>query len=341
MQSIEISHVTLPKGAVELPTFGGPGPVSMVSINSGSAFTITGWPEIACGAVLAVGGYLVMSPASLAAAAVIGAPPWVAPAVGLLSAALGLYLGADGLSAVRHKRGTDSRARAMPDKPWLWDHEWREDGIGGDTGGEIAKAFGFALFALVFLLPLHWAVLKVKGLPWVVGFGAVIFDVVIVGVTVHGVNLIRMRRRYGTSWLHFRRFPFRTGEKLEASVDATRGMSELPSLNATLRCVQERYEIRGRTSSNKQFEVVRYELWSASERVDRSAGGAFNFEFNIPADAPSSALHERPSRYWELVVAGDDVPGVDYHARFLVPVYRGRESGSATTSSAPPASPRR
>lgn len=325
MQSIEISHVTLPKGAVELPSLSGTGRVTMASINAGGAFTITGWPEIACGVVLAVAGYVVMSPAFLAAANVIGAPPWASPAVGLLSAALGLYLGADGLAGLRHKRTTDSRARAVPDKPWLWEHEWRQDGIGSDTGGEIAKAFGFALFALVFLLPLHWAVLMVKGLPWVVGFGVVIFDIVIVGITGHGVNLIRMRRRYGASWLHFRRFPFRTGEKLEATLDATRGMSDVPSLNATLRCVQERYEIRGRTARNRELEVVCYALWSASARVDRSAGGAFNFEFEIPADAPSSALRERPSRYWELIVASDDLPGVDYHARFLVPVYRGRQ----------------
>jgi hypothetical protein len=212
----------------------------------------------------------------------------------------------------------------MPDKPWLWDHEWRQDGIGADTGGEIAKAFGFAVFALVILLPLHWAVVVVKELPWVVPVGVVIFDVVIVAVTAHGVRLIRMRRRYGASWLHFRRFPFRTGERLEATLDATGGMSELPCLNATLRCVQERFEVRGRTSSDKELEVVCYALWSVSARVDRSPGGAFNFEFDIPTDAPGSSLRERPSRYWELVVASDDVPGVDYQARFRVPVYRGQ-----------------
>jgi hypothetical protein len=324
MKSIEISHVTLPNGAVELPSLSGPGPVTMASINADSAVTITGWPEIACGVLLAVGGYFTMSPAVLGAANVIGAPRWVAPAIGLISAALGLYLGADGLIGLRHKRATDNRAREMPDKPWLWDHEWREDGIGGDTGGEIAKAFRFALFSLVFLLPLHWAVVKVKELPWVVGVGLVLFDLVIVAVTVHGVNLIRMRRRYGASWLHFRRFPFRTGARLEATLDATHGMSALSSLNATLRCVQERYELRARTTSSRQLEVVCYALWSASARVDRTAGGAFNFEFEIPADAPSSALRERPSRYWELIVASDDVEGVDYHARFLVPVYRPR-----------------
>ena len=323
MKIIEISHVALPVGAIELSALSGPGPLAGAAINAGNAITVTGWPEIACGLALAVAGGAVMELASLGALNVIGLPAWVIPSVGLLFAALGLYITADGASGLRDQRATAERARSMPDQPWLWDHKWREDGIGGDTGAEMAKAFGFALSALVFLLPLHWALVVVKGIPWVVGFGVVIFDIVIVGVTAHGVRLIRMRRRYGASWLRFRRFPFPTGARLEATLDATR-MSNLSSLNATVRCVQERYELRGRTDSNRNLQVVCYALWSASARVDRSAKGTFDFEFDIPADAPGSALREQPSRYWELIVASDDVPGVDYQARFLLPVYRRR-----------------
>ena len=323
MKVIEISHVALPNNAVELATLSGPGPV-LGAMNSGGAITITGWPQIACGLLLTLAAGVAMDSGVFGAMNLVGALAWVMPAVGPLLAAFGLYVTADGASGLREQRATAERARAMPDKPWLWDHKWREDGIGGDTGSEIGKAFGFALFALVFLLPLHWVVVVVKGIPWVVGFGVVIFDLVIVRVIAHGVGLIRMRRRYGAAWLHFKRFPFSTGGRLEATLDATHGMSELPSLNATLRCVQERYELRGQTNGNRNLQVVCYALWSASSRVDRSAGGAFNFEFDIPADAPGSALSEQPARYWELIVASDDVPGVDYQARFLVPVYRHR-----------------
>lgn len=324
MKSIEISHVVLPDNAVELPSVIGPAPVAVASMSARSAVAITGWPEVAIGVVLAVAGCAVMASNVLGAPNVVGAPPWVIPAVGLLFAALGFYITADGVSGLRRKRTTEGQARATPDQPWLWDHEWRADGIGGDTGAEIGKAFGFALFALVFLLPFHWILFVAKGIPWVVGFGLVIFDLVIIAVVARGVRLVRMRRRYGASWLRFRRFPFRTGERLEATLDATGGRSDLPSLNATLRCIQERYEIRGQTQKNRNLQVVCYALWSASASVDRSAKGTFDFAFDIPADAPSSALGERPSRYWELIVASDDVPGVDYEARFLVPVYRGR-----------------
>jgi hypothetical protein len=42
--------------------------------------------------------------------------------------------------------------------------------------------------------------------------------------------------------------------------------------------------------------------------------------FPIPPDAPTTELGARPPRYWELELSAE-VPGVDFGARFLVPVY--------------------
>lgn len=318
-----LSDIALPDSAIELPGVSRSGAIAVGELNAGTAITLSGWPVIAFGVALAAAGCAALASAFLGAREVLGAPVWAIPAVGIFFAALGAHVTADGVAGLRHQRTADGRARATPDQPWLWDHAWREDGIGSDTSGEIARAFGFALLLLVLVPPLQWFLSGVKGLPWFIGFGLAIFDVVIVAVIARGVRLIRMGRRYGPSWLRFGRFPFRTGERLEATLDALEGRSELPSLNATLRCVQERYEMRGETRRNKNLRVVCYALWSASARVNRSAAGIFDFAFDIPADAPGSALSERPSRYWELVVASDDVPGVDYQARFLVPVYRG------------------
>ena len=64
--------------------------------------------------------------------------------------------------------------------------------------------------------------------------------------------------------------------------------------------------------------------WSATTTADRNRDGGFAFHFDVPADAASSALSERPARFWQLVVKSDDVRGVDYKASFLVPVYARR-----------------
>ena len=46
----------------------------------------------------------------------------------------------------------------------------------------------------------------------------------------------------------------------------------------------------------------------------------------VPPDAPGTSLVMRPPRYWELEVNAA-MPGVDYRAVFLVPVYAGWGKG--------------
>jgi hypothetical protein len=67
------------------------------------------------------------------------------------------------------------------------------------------------------------------------------------------------------------------------------------------------------------FEVYRDS--APAELVGAGAGRqALRVSFAIPADVPVTDLASRPCRYWELdVEAATD--GVDYGARFLVPVY--------------------
>jgi hypothetical protein len=46
-------------------------------------------------------------------------------------------------------------------------------------------------------------------------------------------------------------------------------------------------------------------------------------EWDLPNEADlTTALSQRPARFWELEVRAD-TPGVDYHSRFLLPVYAG------------------
>jgi hypothetical protein len=55
--------------------------------------------------------------------------------------------------------------------------------------------------------------------------------------------------------------------------------------------------------------------------IDAGSGiRALRIAFAVPADIPTTDLASRPCRYWEVDVdAATD--GVDYSARFLVPVY--------------------
>lgn len=293
---------------------------SVGSDSARSAVALTGVPAALFGvAFIAVGGFVVAR-VLVGGDAGAHAPAIIGLAIGAVFMLAGAYVAINGLLDIRRADYAAKQAAAMPEQPWVWDYPWRREGIGNDTRRQIARSLGFALFVAIFLTPFHWVGFFAPNAPLVFGIFALIFDLVVVGLLVRAVRLMLMRERYGASWLRFARFPFHPGEPLDVTLDGYGGLSGLPRLTGELQCIQERYEMRG-SGRDRGKQVVCYTLWSAATTVDRNRDGGFAFHFDLPPDALTSALSERPARFWQLVVNSDDVPGVDYKASFLVPVY--------------------
>ena len=307
-----MTSIEIPATAVELRT-----------TSPRSAFAMAGWPSVNYGTLFVLAGAGIGARAWFGGTAGMHAPRGIIAACGAIFALAGLYVAINGFADIRRQRATAQRAASMPGEPWWWDYPWRPDGIGNDTRREIVRALGFALFFVIFLTPFHWIGFFSPHPVPPFAVGALIFDCVVVAVLARAVRLTLMRRRYGASWLRFKRFPFHPGEPLEVSLDGYGGLSAMTRLTGTLRCVQERYETRG-TGRNRSTKVICYALWSATSVVERNRAGGFDFSFDVPSDVRTTALAERPARYWELAVNSDDVPGVDYAASFYVPVYEAR-----------------
>lgn len=307
--SMEMTGIVLPPGAVELRTW-----------SARSALPMSGGGAIPLGALFLAGGIGIIARATLGGMQGMHAPRGVVALAGVSFALVGLYILLVGIADRRRRAATAARRDAAPAEPWRWDHAWREDGIDADFGRDVARSFGAALFIAIFLPPFHWIGFFAPDRMLVFGIGALLFDGVIVWMVVRGVRAVMIRRRYGRSWLRFERFPFRPGQPLEASLDSFGELSLIPRLTATLRCIQERYEERG-SGKNRSTQVVCYALWSETKPVERDRKGFFRIAFDLPATASGCTLSERPARFWELELKSDDVPGLDYEARFLVPVY--------------------
>lgn len=302
--------------SIEIPS----GTASLRDASARSAIALTGWRAIGFGALFVVAGAGVIAGVTLGSAASVHGPRWVATAAGAIFLCAGLWVSGNGVADVLRKREASRAAALSPATPWSWDYHWHTDGIASQSAREIAGAFAIALFVALFALPIQWIGFAAKDAPRLFAVAAVVMDLIAVGLLARAVRLVLVRRRYGRSWLRFARFPFRAGERVELSLDSFGQLSLVPSLTATLRCVQERYETRS-DGRERTLEVVCYALWSATRTVEKNRKGFFEFAFDLPVTAPSTALSERPARYWELLLASGDVPGVDYSARFLVPVY--------------------
>ena len=93
-----------------------------------------------------------------------------------------------------------------------------------------------------------------------------------------------------------------------------------------MRFVEEQYETRG-SGKNRSQQVICYQRYHENRTLkgkDISPSGTLSLEWDLPNEAElTTSLSHRPARFWELEVKAD-TPGVDYHSRFLLPVYAGR-----------------
>ena len=151
----------------------------------------------------------------------------------------------------------------------------------------------------------------------------VVFDLVVLALIGQFFYNLGQFIKYGNSRLRFNSFPFYLGDKL--SVVLVGLPSQVNEVQMDLRFVEEQYEIRG-SGKNRSQRVICYQLYHENRTLkgkDISPSGTLALEWDLPGEPElTSALSHRPARFWELEVRAE-TPGVDYHSRFLLPVYTG------------------
>jgi len=237
---------------------------------------------------------------------------------------------------------------AHPAEPWLADHRWRREGITDDTAQQARRALvvGGLLTAVVsFLSSAALDAVEGPGL-FVVVTVLGLFMAISLGLVARGVYLVLRRSRHGLAELRFARFPFLLGEPLEVALLREPGAPRLDGLTATLACVVERWVEREETDHRDDSStrgrprrtLERREVWHAPRPVGLVHGERLPIRFELPAPggaAVGTALSEDPPRYWELSLHAD-LPGVDFGATFLVPVYEKAATAAARSPETPP-----
>ena len=293
----------------------------------GGATTVHGWPAVVLGTlVTGVGLGMAGAATGVIAPGAIkdgDAPGWIIALVGGIFAFAGVSALIHGVRGIGRMARVKRMRAAHPAEPWRWDHVWDERVARDDTASRARHFLVMALFIFAVLTPFHWIGFfgSKAALPF--GIVALFFDAIGVGLVAAAGYFALRRLKYGAGVARFAHFPFRRGAALELHVQAPRALPQHAVSTATLRCVQERYVTSGsgedRTTNVQCFEV--YRDTAPAELIGAGAGRqALRVSFSIPAGAPTTDLASRPCRYWEVdVEAATD--GVDYGARFLVPVY--------------------
>lgn len=240
----------------------------------------------------------------------------------------GVALGAlvHGIRELRRLRALRFAGDRDPEHPWLWEYPWNEAGIDDRMRTTWKRGVVIALFFILMLVPFH----VVAARAGVDGFGRTVlllFDVLFLILLVGISRQFAKGRQYGAVRLRFDEFPYRTGEPVKLTLVAGPWLRTASHVRAELRCIEDTWEKwdNGRLGQTRN-ELVAHELFLATADFDehelRQLGSnELPMRFDIPSDAPGSALSQQPARYWDLYVKAVSDVKPNYSGRFLIPVY--------------------
>jgi hypothetical protein len=290
-----------------------------------SRTTLHGWPAIVFGLAFFIAGLPILSigmgwmnyPQSS-----IHAPLWVIGVCGGLFSACGAWLMLHGASGLRRIWDMSHGKQQLEDRPWLWDYPWQAHGSTDNKFQEsLNSVAALAVFGL-FLAPFNWIafVSNYGGVFWQLLTG--LFDVIIlVGVGSYLFKNIGQYLTFGNGRVSFQDFPFFLGQGMAITVE--RLPVNIIEVQLDLRCIAEAYEIRKRGTKRESI-VVCYQIYHDTQTIRGeliNESGQLKCAWNLPDDKHlTSTPSERPAKFWELEVTGAR-PGMDFHSRFLLPVY--------------------
>ena len=215
------------------------------------------------------------------------------------------------------------RAQAEhPAEPWLWREDWAQGHIPGSMRSGMVAAWVFAVVWNMVSMPIL-VFLPQQAAKKPIAYLGLVFPVVGVLLLVRAIRLALAYREFGRTYFEMTPVPGVIGGELKGMIQARFPRAPEHGIQLRLSCVNR--VTSGSGDSRNTWEHI---LWrgeanlSPAQMYPGPAGTSIPVNFRIPWDAQPTATRS-PSDVilWQLDALAD-VPGVDYHDVFEVPVFR-------------------
>jgi hypothetical protein len=271
----------------------------------------------------------------------LGAPPgtqtfWFPLMFGVIFCGIGfglMYLALTGSKRyARQHRLQDEH----PNEPWLWRADWAAGRAKSRTEGNMVLSWVGAIFwnliswpVAIFALP---AAVKQKGPA---AYFMLLFPAIGILLLVYSIRRTIAFFEFGKTCFEMASVPGVIGRELKGSIQAR--FSHSPDHGVTLRLSSvHKYE----TGSGNDRTTHENILWRDEAELNPGQlcpgpnGTTIPVAFKIPSDAqPTEKLGPRDEFLW-LLEATANVPGIDYHDVFEIPVFRTAQSPTGTDAAA-------
>ena len=283
----------------------------------------------------ALGGLAAMSQAIRMATSTNGNPQyWVVALFGLVFTSIGCGLI---FVAFYGKRMLQSKQRLQaehPSEPWLWQADWAQGRVKSKTRGNTIGAWIFAVFWNVVSMPVAFL-----SLPKLLAQGALqqknalgifvvlIFPVAGIYLLIRAIRQTIALHEFGDTWFEMSMVPAVIGRELKGQIQARFPHTPDHGIHLRLSCVHRVTTSSGDSSTTSENILWRDEAdLNSGQLYPGPNGTAIPVTFKIPLDAhPTEKINYRDEFVWVLEALAD-VPGVDYHDIFEVPVFRTQQT---------------
>jgi hypothetical protein len=271
-------------------------------------------------------------------------PYWMVTLFGLVFTGVGfglMFVAFCGAKLVQRKQRLQAE---HPAEPWLWREDWAQGRVQSKTRNNTIAGWIFTLLWNLVSMPVAFLVLpqaaRQKGAAVYI---VLIFPVVGVYLLVNTIRQTIAYFEFGKTYFEMSSVPGVVGRELKGQIQARFPHSPDRGVKLRLSCVHR--VTSGSGNSQSTWETIQWRdeaEVSSTQLFPGPTGTTIPVSFRIPLDAPPTEKRSCNDEFLWTLEALADVPGVDYHDIFEIPVFRTAQTparGEAETVVAPGARP--
>ncbi len=263
-------------------------------------------------------------------------PVWSPLLFGAVFSGIGFGLMVATVFGARMHQRDLRRQAEHPSEPWLWRKDWAAGRIPSQTRSNMIGAWVFAILWNLVSAPIAFIIPKQAAKNPAVFLGLV-FPVAGVFLLIRAIRQTLAYAEFGKTYFEMAGVPGVIGRDLKGMIQARFPHSPDHGIHLRLSCVN-----RVTTGSGKSASTSEHILWrdeadlTAAQIYPGPAGTTIPVKFRLPWDAQATEKRSpRDETLW-LLEALADVPGVDYHDIFEVPVFRTQQTPAEPDPQAEP-----
>jgi len=222
-----------------------------------------------------------------------------------------------------------------PTEPWLWRADWAAGRVKSRTETNMIAAWVFAVIWNLVSWPIAISAAPVAVQQKSPGaYFVLLFPVIGVFLLIYAIRRTIAFVEFGKTYFEMASVPGVVGRELKGCIQAR--FPHSPDHGVTLRLSSVHRYTTGSANTQTTHENI---LWRTEAEVNSGqlspgpAGTTIPVAFHIPVGAqPTEKLNAQDEFLW-LLEATANVPGVDYHDVFEVPVFRTKDTPQAEEAS--------